>query len=165
MTENNEYKEFDIQKMHTIARENSLKFLGQIDDPADRAHNDLVKLDRQRPKAQDFTGYPYIVLEEYTLNDTNNSVNGLNGTFDFDMEFHVFGTRDSESEIALHDRINDQITNLVKGRHSLRLGDEARLARLQFIRQNRMPGQDEADQPVIVYEFEVRGKLHLNMDK
>ena len=159
------YQKFAIDRMHSVARENALEFVSRIKDPVDRVKDDFLYMDAPRPKSQEFGGYPYIILEEYTLNDTSNSVNGLNTDYDIDIEIHVVGTRDSFEDIKNFDSINDQITALVKGPKSIILNQGAEIGNLQFLRQNRLPGIEQNDQPVIRQEYEIRGKLHINSNR
>lgn len=160
-----DFDKFDIRKMHSTARRNALAFIGRVDDPADRPVGEFIYMDAPRAKAQDFGGYPYIILEEYTLNDTSNSVNGMSTNYDLDIEIHVVGTRDGFEDIEKFDAINDQITALVKGPRSVLINRGAELGNLQFLRQNRLPGIEENDQPVIRQEYEIRGKLHINPER
>lgn len=149
--------------MHSKARENTEAFVERIDDPLDRVDDQIMYLEMPRVKAQDFGGYPFIVIEEYTFNDTGRAVNGFARTLDLDIELHIYGKRDSAEDMDAVDEIMNQITYMVTGAEQVDLNTGAKLARLQFLRQNRMPGIDEADEPVIRQEVEVRGKLHIDM--
>jgi len=159
------YNKFTPRKLGSTGRENARKILSFVDDPANRRDGELVYDSMPRVKSQGFDGYPFIVIEEYTFNDIGDSLNALNTQYDFDIEFHVYGLEDTAEDLDKMDEIIDQINYLVKGPNRVRLGQEAEIARPQFIRQNRLTGINEHDQPYVRYEFEIRGKLHINMDK
>ena len=159
------YREFTPQKLASIGRKNAQGLSNQISDPVNRPDGQMVYDSMPRVKSQSFNGYPFIVVEEYTFNDIGDSVNGLNTEYDFDVELHIYGLEESESDLMAMDEILDELNYLIKGPNVLKLGRDAKLARPQFIRQNRLTGINEKDQPVVRYEVEIRGKLHLNMTR
>ena len=159
------FNEFTPEKLASMGRRNARALANQISDPVNRPSGQMVYDSMPRVKSQGFNGYPFIVVEEYTFNDIGDTVNGLNTEYDFDVELHIYGLEESESDLMAMDEILDELNYLVKGPNSVRLGAEARLARPQFIRQNRLTGINEKDQPIVRYEVEIRGKLHLNMDR
>lgn len=165
MNNNNssEYTGFEPEKLNSTGRENALAFASKIDDPANRPNGQMVYSSMPRVKSQSFNGYPFIVVEEYTFNDIGDSVNGLNTRYDFDIELHIYGLEDEPGDIEALDSILDRLNYMVKGPENVVLGSETGLSNLQFIRQNRLTGIDEKDQPVVRCEVEVRGKLHLDM--
>ena len=158
------FNEFTPEKLASTGRKNARALANQIGDPVNRPSGQMVYDSMPRVKSQGFNGYPFIVVEEYTFNDIGDTVNGLNTEYDFDVELHIYGLEESEEDLMAMDEILDELNYLVKGPNSVRLGAEARLARPQFIRQNRLTGINEKDQPIVRYEVEIRGKLHLNMD-
>ena len=159
------FNEFTPEKLASTGRKNARALANQIGDPVNRPSGQMVYDSMPRVKSQGFNGYPFIVVEEYTFNDIGDTVNGLNTEYDFDVELHIYGLEESEDDLMAMDEILDELNYLVKGPNSVRLGAEARLARPQFIRQNRLTGINEKDQPVVRYEVEIRGKLHLNMTR
>ena len=165
LTEELQFEEFTPQKLASTGRKNARALANQIGDPVNRPSGQMVYDSMPRVKSQGFNGYPFIVVEEYTFNDIGDTINGLNTEYDFDVELHIYGLEESEDDLMAMDQILDELNYLVKGPNSVRLGAEARLARPQFIRQNRLTGINEKDQPIVRYEVEIRGKLHLNMDR
>lgn len=158
-----EYREFEPEKLNSVARENIKAFAEELEDPADRLQDRMVYREKPRAKSAEFNGYPYIIIHGYTINDTGGSVNGMINTFDVDAEMHVYGLRDTEGDTKRLDNIMDEVTYIVTGPRQTELNTGAKLTRLQFLRQNRMPEVNEKDQPVTRWEFEIRGKLHIDM--
>ena len=151
--------------LHTDIRKNAEKILGFIDDPANRPGGQLVYRSMPRVKSQSFNGYPFIVMEDLTFNDTNETVNGFNTVYDIDLEFHVYGLEETEEDFKQVDSIADQLNFAVKGSDFIEVSTELGLANPSFIRQNRLTGINEKDQPITRYEVEIRGRLHLNMHR
>ena len=158
------YQRFTPQKMYSISRENAENLAGQIDDPANRPEGQLVYKSKPRVKSQSFNGYPFIVVEQFQLNDFQDTVNNLNTEWDFDVELHVFGRENNETQLNQFENILNQLTALTQTDIKHELNKNAGISRLQVIRQNRLTGINEKDQPIIRYEYVIRGKLHVGMD-
>ena len=158
------YQRFTPQKMYSIGRKNAENLAGQIDDPANRPAGQLVYKSKPRVKSQRFNGYPFIVVEQFQLNDFQDTVNNLNTEWDFDVELHVFGRENNEKQLNQFENILNQLTALTQTDKKHELNKKAGISRLQVIRQNRLTGINEKDQPIIRYEYVIRGKLHVGMD-
>lgn len=159
-----DFVEFDIDKMHRRGYQNAKALLKVLVDPSDRFNQQLFYDRDPRAKSADFDGYPFILIDNYSLEPDSVTANGNVREWSFDIDFEVFSIDDGQEEFDLGDDIADQLFSFVFGEKTRFLGSEALLAQPEINRNQRFTGVDRNQQPVSRREFEMSFRLHLSPD-
>lgn len=157
------YDEVTAEKIKTIAKKNAVELLNKVDDPADRRNADFIYKKKPRTKSQSFDGYPYIHIDGVNPINVSSTADGGLVRFTVDIEFHIWGTEETEEQIDRFDSIVDQITFLVTGPEKINLGTDAKMTQPNIIRNVDFTGIREKDQPVLRQEIEIRTEIHVDM--
>ena len=140
-------------------------FLEQITDPKHRKNvSDFIYESDPRSKAADFSSYPIIYIEDYSLETQDVNVGGNLFSKEITLEFHVVVSDDSQEQRAFLDDISDNI------QYQAEYGDRKTFAQHGIgqptvNRDQRFTGIDRADQPVLRKEFEIIADTQIDMEQ
>ena len=139
--------------------------LEEISDPQHRKNiSDFIYESDPRSKAADFSNYPIIYIESYSLETQDVNLAGNLFNKEITLEFHVVVADDSQEQRAFLDDISDSI------QYQADYGDrktfaEHGIGQPTVNRDQRFTGIDRADQPVLRKEFEIIGDTQIDMEQ
>jgi len=144
-----------------VGREDIIRFLEEVDDPASRFNKKSLYQRLPRPKSGDFDGYPFLVLQDYSFTELgrNSNMNVSRYSFDFTVEIRgkEAGTKDSKPELEMA----DQLHSFLKGREKLLLGNnEVSVAKIS-VDTSRQTGVGVTQEPVNIITFNISSEVEV----
>lgn len=146
-------------------QENIQTLLELVSDPRGRKNkSNFIYQTDPRVKSSDFGSYPIIYVENYSV--TNEGVNTGGNLFNktFKVEFHAVIEDDSVDQKKWHDELADELTYKFDYSERQNLAEQG-IGQPSIVRNQRFPGIDVADQPVIRREFEVEAGTQIDMEQ
>jgi len=161
-----EYTEVLGVNIYRAIQSNLTTVLEAINDPRGRINtNSYVYQSDPRSKAANFSDYPIIYIEDYSVTDADDpTLSGEVFNLTVEAEFAVIANDDSAQQKKWHDNVSDSIDYEFKYGSRVELKEQG-IGQITVNRNNRFTGEDRADQPVIRREIVIEAPMQIDYSK
>jgi len=143
----------------TAFGENIFEVLKTVSDPTGIHNRQFVYRDGMPDvKSAEFDDYPFIVLQNYGVEDINWSVDRSAATLEGSAEIHILQSNDSVQDKQRFEQISQAVTDIfIKGIDL----NEVKIIHPRIERNQRFPARDEADEKVLVREIDISCRMQV----
>lgn len=142
------YEDVTKQKIISSLQSNIAEALKNLNDPTTNENRQFIYMRQPRTAADSFEGYPYLYLDDYSVDSEQATVNGLIKNMEGEMEFVIDGIDDAQRSKVYHDKLADQLIETFLSEEVIALGS-TKMSKIEIENDNRITTVTDTGKPVI----------------